>query len=254
MAAPRLAPVLLSLGVLSLIAGPSSNALAQQWQWPEKGENLKVLPENTDARQLRNTMIGFVNALGVRCSHCHDGDGNDLSTYDFASDTREPKDKARVMMEMVEAINGTHLPRLSVPEDERLQVTCTTCHHGVTKPQPLEDLLAEILPSHGLEATIARYNELREQYYGGFAYDFGERTLINFAEALIAQQQAEEAVQILQLNAGHYPESAPTYYAMGEAYVALDDREAAIAQFEKALELLPDNPQIRRRLDEVRNQ
>lgn len=85
---------------------------AQEAAAPPPFENLQVLPEDIPRQELIDTMKGFTRALGVRCSHCHVGEGDDLSTYDFPSDAKGEKRAARVMIEMVRAINGEHLPRM----------------------------------------------------------------------------------------------------------------------------------------------
>ena len=57
----------------------------QRSPWPEKAKNLKVLPKDTDANTLRTTMVGYANALGVRCVHCHVGKADTpLLDIDFA--------------------------------------------------------------------------------------------------------------------------------------------------------------------------
>ena len=55
-------------------------------QIPDKFENLQVLPKDTSRMDLINTMKDFAFALGTRCWYCHDGEGDDLSTFNFASD------------------------------------------------------------------------------------------------------------------------------------------------------------------------
>ena len=72
-------------------------ALSQQFQWPEEPENLQVLPEGTAGNELGAIMRGFVSALDVRCEHCHVGEGNDLTQFDFVSDDKAAKQKARIM-------------------------------------------------------------------------------------------------------------------------------------------------------------
>ena len=80
---------------------------AQQWSWPEKPQNLQVLPSDWPGSRLSAPMRGFTRALGVRCSYCHDGEeGQPLSAYDFASDANPNKDRAREMLRMLGSING----------------------------------------------------------------------------------------------------------------------------------------------------
>ena len=79
--------------------------------------NLKVLtPQNVEI-----TMQNITFALGARCIDCHDV--NDLSL-----DTKPPKVKARMMLEMVRDINAKF-------GDGNTHVTCWTCHRGSTEPQ-----------------------------------------------------------------------------------------------------------------------
>ena len=76
-------------------------------------ENLKVLPEDISSSALSATMRGFAMGLGVRCETCHVGEPNTpLSTFDFPSDEKETKQKARLMLQMVNEINGDLVPRL----------------------------------------------------------------------------------------------------------------------------------------------
>ncbi len=75
-------------------------------------------------------MRGFTQALGVRCSTCHMGEGGQpLNTYDFASDDKVNKVKAREVLRMVQRVNETiaALPDRSAGEPI---VTCATCHGG----------------------------------------------------------------------------------------------------------------------------
>lgn len=132
---------MISVAALAACAGAAAReetrsapaaAAAPAWSWPETLENAQVLPADIGPDRLRDVMIGFVNALGVRCSHCHVGSGPDLSTYDFASDANAHKETARAMMRMTRAINTDHLANIEAHGDSR--VTCFTCHRGSTRP------------------------------------------------------------------------------------------------------------------------
>src|SRR5262245_17719462 len=90
-----------------LVSGSVAFAQGQDdWKWPEKPKNLKVLPKDLTGEKLRPIMFGFTRALGVRCTYCHVGEeGKPLSTYDFASDKNPNKDRARAMFKMLGSIN-----------------------------------------------------------------------------------------------------------------------------------------------------
>ncbi len=76
-------------------------------------ENLKVLPKDISSEDLSATMRGFAMGLGVRCETCRVGEPNTpLHTFDFPSDEKPMKQKARLMIKMVNEINGELVPRL----------------------------------------------------------------------------------------------------------------------------------------------
>ena len=106
-------------------------------------ENLKVLPKDISSDELSTTMRGFAMGLGVRCETCHVGEPNTpLHTFDFASDEKPMKQKARLMIKMVNEINGELVPRLDdVEKAKRVSVRCMTCHRGQPQPKLIEDVM-----------------------------------------------------------------------------------------------------------------
>ena len=233
-----------TIATLALLALAASNATAQGFRWPEEPENLKVLPADVKGAALGQVMRGFVSALGVRCSYCHMGEGNDLTEYDFPSDEKLTKRKARVMIQMVQAINQTHLAELTdlgVAPDDRVQVTCMTCHRSQNKPIMLNDLLAATIDSAGVDAAIERYRQLRERYYGGFAYDFGSGTLISLGERLAGDGKVDAAIRMLELEIEVNGESSNVYWSLGGVQARGDMRDAAIKSFERGEELASED-------------
>ncbi|CUU00890.1 Photosynthetic reaction center cytochrome C subunit [Candidatus Kryptobacter tengchongensis] len=87
------------------------------------GRNLQVLTEVQSKEQLQKIMEGIADALGVKCNYCHD-------VNNYASDVKETKKKARVMLKMVMTIN-----RDFINWEGAEVVDCYTCHRGQTKPQ-----------------------------------------------------------------------------------------------------------------------
>ena len=233
--------------ILALLA-----ALPAAAQWPpEKTHNLEVFPKDVEVRELIGAMRQFSFALGVRCQHCHEGEPDQpLPTIDFASDAREAKGKAREMLRMVEAINGDFLAGLE--SSTGVEVRCVTCHRGQAKPELIEDLVARQMEAEGFEAAAARYRELREEKYGSHTFDFSEWPLNNLADGMARGGKLAEAAQLLELNAEFHSESAYLHHLLGEIRYRLEDKEGAIAAFERSLELAPENPQAKQRLEELR--
>ncbi len=178
--------------------------------------NLQVL--SGDWSELEEVMLGNLRGLGLRrtggegCLHCHVGSmQTSMENWDFASDAKRNKRSAREMMRMVKNINEGHLSNLSWRTENSMQVTCYTCHAGRTNPTPLPDVLASHYDSAGIEATVTRYEELRERYYEGDAYDFRERSLIRLAAKLTDRELYEDALRILELNVETHPQSASAH-------------------------------------------
>ena len=108
-------------------------SVSQQNPIPEKFTNLQVLSRDITRAELVPIMRSFALGLGVRCEHCHVGEGNDLSKFDFAADTKPPKEVARRMMRMTERIQRDDLKGIGDPA-RAPKLSCFTCHRGEKTP------------------------------------------------------------------------------------------------------------------------
>lgn len=229
-------------------------AASAQAQIPDTFTNLKVLPKDTPKPELIKIMRGFSHDLGVRCGFCHMAkDPQDFSTFNFASDQVAAKETAREMMRMAKNINGQIDKIMGKEHPDHLQVTCFTCHHGNERPETLGDALVRVLKKDGPDAAVARYKELRQEYYGQAAYDFSEWSLVMIAEELghdPAQMTAARA--LLNTNLEYYPDSAPTYARLAETYIAAGDTTAAMTNFDKAMSLAPEDQRLKQRVDAIK--
>ena len=117
------------LAILSMVVfllPPSVNA---QINGPFK--NLQIMPKNSTKADVMGVMQDMTFAVGTRCSYCHVGEGNDLSTFDFVSDARPSKEITRVMMRMTEDMNSNYLAEIA----SEGEVTCLMCHQGQLQPE-----------------------------------------------------------------------------------------------------------------------
>jgi len=103
--------------------------------------NLKVLPKTLTGQQVHDIMETWEGSLGVRCDNCHAADPKNLgpngkARLNFADDSKEDKEKARLMVRMTEDINKNYI---SMVADEKnasdAKVTCGTCHRGHKEPE-----------------------------------------------------------------------------------------------------------------------
>jgi hypothetical protein len=104
----------------------------------------------------------------------------------------------------------------------------------------------------GPEGAIAYYHELRSGEDESTRYDVRESQLNATGYRLLEDGKTELAIGIFKLNVAEHPESANTYDSLGEAYAAAGDKELAIKNYEKSLELDPGNDNARRVLEDLR--
>ena len=200
-------------------------------------QNLEVLPADISAADLRDTMKAMSLGTGYRCSTCHVGEeGQPLTEYDFASDEKELKSKARLMLRMVDTINDTHLKPLS---DDHIKVQCVTCHRGLNKPWLTADTLTMAAEEGGTEKMIAEYKSLKEKYYGTHSYDFSEFTLAEFVKARSLAGENEQARAMLDIMLEENQQSFMAHLLYGQLEEKSKNNDAAINHYRKAIEINP---------------
>jgi photosynthetic reaction center cytochrome c subunit len=124
---------LFTITLATVAAQQTPPGTGAQWTPPDP-TNLKVLPKTISKRDLVLMMRGFTRGLGVRCPFCHVGkEGDDLSTFDFASDEKPEKKTARVMITLLADVNEKLATVGDKPAGEP-RATCYTCHRGEKKP------------------------------------------------------------------------------------------------------------------------
>jgi hypothetical protein len=124
-----------TLGVVSKNPGAKQPKLMpttrHAFQQPAQGEktidqvqkNIKVLTGIPQA-QLIPMMNFFAASLGVRCNYCH---VNNAGQWDYPSDEKPEKTRAREMIAMVFVINKSTFKG-------NTDVSCFSCHRGRTSP------------------------------------------------------------------------------------------------------------------------
>jgi tetratricopeptide (TPR) repeat protein len=244
---------LVSASILWLGFAPGSPAdLSAQSIWPERAQNLQVLPEDFPPQRLRAVMQGFSGALGVRCSHCHVGEeGAPLTTYDFVSDENPNKDRARAMYRMLGIINQ-ELKSVEPSGPTRVNMWCHTCHNGKPRPQTLDEAVMERHGEAGGDSAMAHFVALRARYYGSSAYDFSAASVDGLAGQLLEVGDTATALRFFERNVEDHPDFVDGWASLGDLAVARGESDAARRLFERALALDPENPRIRRSLDAIR--
>jgi len=242
------------LSAVVFVSGLSVSVHAQQRNVYADPQNLQILPKDISPGELASQMRTFQLGLGVACSHCHVGtDDRNLATFDFQSDAKEPKRVARRMLQMVKAINGMVSSIDRGPDHKAVEVACVTCHRGYVTPRMIQDILAETYANSDgdIDAVIAKYKELRGQYYGGFAFDFGEFPVSGFAFSLNNDGHAADAIKLQKMNAEYHPDSPNIPSGMGFIYRQAGELDLAAEAYRKSLEIDPTGRFAARQLAEV---
>jgi hypothetical protein len=223
----------------------------------EAPKNLQVLPKDTPRPDVVKVMFRFTAALGVRCDFCHveapATRPQGAPPFDFASDDKENKKKARLMMKMVAAINGDYLTKLGDGE-EPPTVLCETCHHGQKEPpEPLAVKLTSTANSRGVDAAFDQYADLKTKYAEAGVYDFREQTLLRVARALGDNKKPEDSLAALKKTKALFPQSADVAVALGMALAQSGDVAGGKAELQRALSIDPNNMGAKFALDRLNN-
>ncbi|MDA1183044.1 MAG: c-type cytochrome [Acidobacteria bacterium] len=227
------------LGIVLLIGLP---ALAQS-PAEEPLQNIQVFPAGTTRTQLLSTMNAMNESLGVQCVYCHVA-GAPGQRPDFVSDANPKKDIARRMMLFRDKINED-MPAVLGAASSSTRVLCSTCHRGVPIPRQIYEIVFDATAEGGDPAVgLAKFEELRSQFYGGQSYDFSELALVELGRRATAQGRTDDAMAYLLGNFKYHPNSVPTYLAIARAKDAKGDRAGAIQDLEKAAALNPGDERI----------
>lgn len=243
--------ILAGIGLLTL---SSVTAAQPPGKWPPDSlVNVKVFARTTPVNQVVAQMRNITSYLGVRCHFCHVGEERmPLERYDFASDEKRMKLVARQMMLMVQEINRRvdTLPGGSTS----LEVTCETCHRGVTRPMPLPALLVDVVQESGADSAVRAYRALRSRYYGRDAYDFGEESLTIAAGRLGRSQKYAEALALVSLNEEFFPRSAGSAVSRGNILLLRGDTTGAADAYREAIRRDSTSNEARQRLRAIGRQ
>ena len=114
--------------------------------------------------------------------------------------------------------------------------------YGRTPPppkRPIGEALARTIAASGVAAAIAQYREAKRSEPD--AWDFSETQLNLLGYALLGERKVEDAIAVFKLNAEAFPQSGNVYDSLAEALAAAGQKEQAIKNYARSLELDPTN-------------
>lgn len=125
-----------------------------------------------------------------------------------------------------------------IPPDATLIFDVELISVGEPK-KSISDLLLQTIIEKDVQTAVNQYYELKAN--NPEEYNFKESQLNNLGYQLLQIGKNKEAIEILKLNAQIFPTSANVYDSMGEACMIDGNKELAILNYQKSLELNPSN-------------
>jgi tetratricopeptide (TPR) repeat protein len=120
---------------------------------------------------------------------------------------------------------GMHLLGMDVPLKE-------------IKPQ-VSFVLKQIIDKEGSEGLIEKYNKLKNENPG--KYDVNENSINTLGYQYMGKNDTKAALALFHINVMEFPESSNVYDSYGEALLKDGQKDEAILNYKKSLELNPGN-------------
>ncbi len=106
--------------------------------------------------------------------------------------------------------------------------------------QTIVDPLLKTVIEADVASAIKQYRDLKAGATAG-QYDFAETELNALGYRLLQMKKVTDAIEIFKLNVEVYPQAANAYDSLGEGYKVHGDKDLAIANYKRSLELDPKN-------------
>jgi uncharacterized membrane protein len=115
----------------------------------------------------------------------------------------------------------------------------------------IAETVSATLASGGIDQAVKQYHDLKVS--GSTTYNFDEDELNTLGYQFMKAKQYKEAIRIFQLNIEAFPKSSNVYDSLGEAYMDDGEKELAIANYQKSLQLNPRNRNAMLMLEKLNN-
>lgn len=120
---------------------------------------------------------------------------------------------------------------------------------GFDPRQSIAETLSATIASSGLDAAVKQYHDLKAA--APTTYNFDEGQLNGLGYRLIRTNKFKEGIRIFELNIEAYPQSSNVYDSLGEAYMNDGNKSQAIANYQKSVQLNPQNSEAVKMLQKL---
>jgi CubicO group peptidase (beta-lactamase class C family) len=207
--------------------------LTPQIKVDEAGANMTARPANNLSPSVSWGLGVGLQSTPDGISFWHWGDNGDSKAYFVAFQQQKigivvfanSANGLSFMPELVDEAIGGQQPSLAWIEYESYK-------------SPSRRLIKNIL-ANGAEAGLREYRQWRT---GRAASEvINENQMNRLGYNLIGMKRVKDAIEVFKLNVEDYPQSSNTYDSLGEAYMIDANKELAIKNYERSIELDPKN-------------
>lgn len=103
----------------------------------------------------------------------------------------------------------------------------------------IADAMYKIAVEKDVASAIAEYRKLKAA--NSAVYDFSEAELNTLGYQLMGLKRVKDAIEVFKLNVEMFPASSNPYDSLGEAYLEDGQKDLALVNYKKAVELNPGN-------------
>ena len=111
-------------------------------------------------------------------------------------------------------------------------------------------LVERVVEEQGIEAGIKKYHELKAQILTDCYFDASSFNILGYK--LMNQKKISEAIAVFKLNTKAFPDTWNTYDSLAEAYMKNGNKKLAIINYQKSLELNPDNTNAKKLIKKLK--
>ena len=115
----------------------------------------------------------------------------------------------------------------------------------------LKDTLLSTINEKGIDAAIRVYYSLKNEHKTDFSFDTEQLDALGYVD-LLYSNKAKEAIEIFKLNASENPTVWGVYDSLGEAYMVNREYDLATTNYQKSVELNPNNTNGIAKLNELK--
>jgi len=176
-------------------------------------------------------------------------------------------DQSKTIIRHNGGINGFHTTIVRLVDDKHLIVLLNNTSR--TKLNEMSQAIANILyglpyefpkksigetllktiTQEDIAAALKQYRQLKTTRSS--IYDFQERELNTLGYHLLGSKKIDEAIEIFKLNVENFPKASNAYDSLAEAYMIKGNKQLAIKNYKKSLELNPRNQNAVEKLKEL---